>query len=101
MRILSDRLLPRRLLGVAGFAVFAGLGLAALPGPAAAAGPDMREACKYSAAPQGYGESMRYTNCMHQLECIEMANRAGHTIYTAGCFGVAPQQPAAAPAPRH
>lgn len=86
---------------LAGMAVIAGLAYGAAVAPAAAAPmPDWRTSCEFKSAPQGYGESMRYTNCMHQNECQRMANAAGTTIYTAGCFGVSPDvsAPPAAPA---
>ncbi|QEL21887.1 hypothetical protein FQV39_04310 [Bosea sp. F3-2] len=102
--ILNISALSRRLpasVRLAGLAVLAGLtyGAAMAPPAAAAPMPDWRASCEFKAAPQGYGESMRYTNCMHQNECQRMANAAGTTIYTAGCFGVAPDAPAAPAAP--
>lgn len=88
-------------LRMAGLAIAAGLACgAATATPASAAAPDWRAGCQYTSAPQGYGDSMRYTNCMRQRDCQVMANAAGTTMFTAGCFGVTPDAPAAAPGRR-
>ncbi len=92
-------LLSQRLpagLRLAGLAALAGLayGVAATT-PAAAASPDWRAGCQFSAAPQGYGDSIRYTNCMRQRDCQQLANASGATMFAAGCFGVRPETPAA------
>lgn len=100
MRVFFNSHPARGAFAAAAFSLLAGIALAATaPAPARAAGPDMRTACKYSASPQGYGESIRYNNCMRQLECQEMANKEGHVLYTKGCFGVAPDAPV--PGARH
>jgi len=78
-----------------GLAALAGLFLGAAGALPAAAQTGPNPACNYTAAPQGYGDSMRYSNCMHQLDCQRLANAAGKTIYQAGCFGVAPDTQAA------
>lgn len=81
---------------MAALALLAGLTYgAAMTGPASAASNDWRAGCDYKAAPQGYGDSIRYNNCMHQSDCQRMANAAGTTMYSAGCFGAAPDAPAA------
>lgn len=82
-----------------GLAALAGLFLGAAGALPAAAQSSPMPGCNYTAAPQGYGDSMRYSNCMRQLDCQRLANAAGTTIYQAGCFGVAPGAQAA-PAPR-
>lgn len=81
-------------LRLAGLALLAGVALAgASPQPASAQQSSWEIGCAQSVVTPGYGDSLRVMNCMHQKDCQEMANRAGHTIYAAGCFGVSPSAP--------
>lgn len=83
-------------LRLAALALFTGLAYAAAPAaPAAAASNDWQAGCEYKSAPQGYGDNIRYNNCMRQFDCERLANAAGTTMFSAGCFGVAPDAPAA------
>lgn len=78
----------------AGLALAAGVVFsAASPLPAAAQqGPSSwRESCTFKTVPQGNGDSLRYANCMRQMECQRLANATGRTIFEAGCFGVSPE----------
>lgn len=78
----------------AGLALAAGVALGtAAPLPAAAQqGPSSwRESCVYKTVPQGNTEALKYANCMRQLDCQNLANAAGRTIFEAGCFGVSPE----------
>lgn len=88
-------------LRMAAFAAVAGLayGVAA-PAPAMAAPTDWQMACQDKGAPQGYGESIRYNNCVRQRDCERLANQMGHMAMAMGCFGVMPDAPAAATGPR-
>lgn len=78
-------------LSLAAFGALAGLawGIAGTT-PASAAPTDWQAACQDKAAPQGYGESIRYNNCIRQLDCERLANEEGHVAMSMGCFGVAP-----------
>lgn len=84
-------------LRLAALGVLAGLsyGVAATT-PASAAPTDWRLACQDKAAPQGYGESIRYNNCVRQRDCQELANATGTTVFAAGCFWVPPDAPSGA-----
>ena len=79
----------------AGFALVAGIFMSAAGTlPAAAASPaDWQKACNFPAAPQGYGDSIRYNNCVRQRDCERLANAEGATVFALGCFGVAPDAP--------
>lgn len=90
--------LARRILvGVrlAGLALVAGLSFGAAATPASAAMTDWQMACQDKAAPQGYGESIRYNNCVRQRDCERLANQMGHMTMAMGCFGVMPDASAA------
>lgn len=80
---------------IAGLALLAGLGYSAMATPASAASTDWQMACQDKAAPQGYGESIRYNNCVRQRDCERLANAQGHMAMAMGCFGVMPDAPAA------
>lgn len=80
---------------LAALALLAGLSYGAAPAPASAAMTDWQMACQDKAAPQGYGESIRYNNCVRQRDCERLANEQGHMAMTMGCFGVMPDAPAA------
>jgi hypothetical protein len=77
-------------LAAIGIAAGLGYGLIAAS-PASAAMADWQMACRDKAAPQGYGESMRYSNCIRQRDCQAMADRTGRRMMAMGCFGVAPE----------
>lgn len=79
---------------IAGLALLAGLSYGAATVPASAAGTDWQMACQDKAAPQGYGESIRYNNCVRQRDCERLANEQGHMAMAMGCFGVMPDAPA-------
>ncbi|MGX5733371.1 hypothetical protein [Bosea thiooxidans] len=96
--ILNISVFSRRIPGslrLASLALMAGLGYGAAAMPASAASTDWHLACQDKAAPQGYGESIRYNNCVRQRDCERLANEQGHMIMSMGCFGVTPN---AAPA---
>lgn len=78
-------------LRLAALGMLAGLsyGVAATA-PASAAPTDWQLACQDKAAPQGYGESIRYNNCIRQRDCERLANEEGQMTMTMGCFGVMP-----------
>lgn len=85
-------------LRLAGLAAVAGLacGLAATS-PAAAKTSDWQAGCQFKESPQGYGEMMRYSACMHQRDCQALVNAGDARALAAGCFGVTPDTPATAP----
>ncbi|MBA4271016.1 MAG: hypothetical protein C0447_16625 [Methylobacterium sp.] len=93
----------RRGLRLTGLCILAGLGLAGASGRAAQAQPapgsstSWEIGCAQSVVSPGYGDALRVMNCMRQKDCQEMANREGHSVFAAGCFGVAPS-PARVPA---
>jgi hypothetical protein len=89
-----SRCLPAGL-RLAGLALVAGLSYGAASAPASAAMTDWQMACQDKASPQGYGESIRYNNCLRQRDCERMANERGHMAMGMGCFGVMPDAPAA------
>ncbi|MGO4174869.1 hypothetical protein [Bosea sp. TAF32] len=80
---------------LAGLALVAGLSYGAAATPASAAMTDWQMACQDKAAPQGYGESIRYNNCVRQRDCERLANQMGHMTMAMGCFGVMPDASAA------
>jgi hypothetical protein len=97
-----DRLpLPnlRRAIRLTGLCALAGLGIAGAGGRAAQAQPAQNPAtsweigCAQPVVSPGSGDSLRVMNCLRQKDCQEMANREGHTVFQAGCFGVAPSAP--------
>ena len=91
--ILNVSALSRRIPGsvrLASLALMAGLSYGATAMPASAASTDWRLACQDKAAPQGYGESIRYNNCVRQRDCERLANEQGHMAMSMGCFGVMP-----------
>lgn len=79
---------------LAGLALLAELSYGAAAAPASAAMTDWQMACQDKAAPQGYGESIRYNNCVRQRDCERLANQMGHMAMAMGCFGVMPDAPA-------
>lgn len=81
---------------LAGLALMAGLSYSAAAMPASAASTNWQMACQDKAAPQGYGESIRYNNCVRQRDCERLANEQGHMAMAMGCFGVMPDAPARA-----
>lgn len=86
----------RSSLRLAALGALAGLAYGmAVPAPASAAPSDWRGGCQDKAAPQGYGEMIRYNNCVRQRDCQQLANAAGTTVFAAGCFWVSPEAPVA------
>ncbi|MDP3256855.1 MAG: hypothetical protein Q8S58_14305 [Bosea sp. (in: a-proteobacteria)] len=89
----------RRAVRFTGLGILAGLGLVGAGGRAAQAQPAQNPAtsweigCAQSVVSPGSGDSLRVMNCLRQKDCQEIANRAGHTVFQAGCFGVAPSAP--------
>lgn len=81
-------------LPILGLALAAGLSSA--PSPAAAAGKSWEGTCKFQNIPGSGGEMLRYDACMRLQTCQRMANMAGHTVFSAGCFGFAPEVQASA-----
>ncbi|PZN99777.1 MAG: hypothetical protein DCF30_11050 [Hyphomicrobiales bacterium] len=61
--------------------------------PAMAQQSSWEVGCAQPVVSPGYGDGLRTMNCMRQKDCQLMANRAGHTIFAAGCFGVSPSTP--------
>lgn len=85
---------PHGSLRLAGLAMLAGLALgAATTRPALAQASSWEIGCAQRVVSPGSGDSLRVMNCLHHKDCQEMANRAGHTIFAAGCFGVSPSTP--------
>ena len=75
-------------------AVLAGIALGgAVSQPAMAQQSSWEIGCAQPVVSPGYGDALRVMNCMRQKDCQLMANRAGHTIFAAGCFGVSPSTP--------
>lgn len=87
---------PRGSLRLAALALLAGIALGgASSQPAMAQQSSWEIGCAQRVVTPGYGDALRVMNCMHQKDCQEMANRAGRTIFAAGCFGVSPSAPQA------
>lgn len=102
--VLNVSVLSRRIPGsvrLASLALMAGLSYGAIAMPASAASTDWHLACQDKAAPQGYGESIRYNNCVRQRDCERLANQQGHMTMSMGCFGVMPDTPPAQSRPRN
>ncbi|WP_377848505.1 hypothetical protein [Bosea sp. UC22_33] len=80
-------------LAVLGLALAAGLSWAP---PAAAAGMTSWQAgCQFKSIPQSAGEAMRYDMCQRLQTCQRMAGSGDQSIARIGCFGFAPEAPAA------
>ena len=75
-------------------ALLAGIALGgATSQPAMAQQSSWEVGCSQSVVSPGYGDGLRVMNCMRQKDCQLMANREGHMVFAAGCFGVVPSQP--------
>lgn len=61
--------------------------------PASAQSMSWEAGCAERIVTPGSGDALRVYNCARQKECQQMANREGHTVFTAGCFGVSPSAP--------
>ena len=82
-------------LAVLGLALAAGLSWA--PPAAAAAGMTSWQAgCQFKSIPNSAGEAMRYDMCQRLQTCQRMADSGDQSIARIGCFGFAPEAPAAA-----
>lgn len=80
-------------LTVLGLALAAGLSWAP---PAAAAGMTSWQAgCQFKSMPNSAGEAMRYDMCQRLQTCQRMADSGDQSIARIGCFGFAPEAPAA------
>lgn len=93
-----DAFEPRRSGGRAGlhaaaFGLFVALALGTAGSASAQTDSGWRAACTFKSAPQGYGDMIKERNCIGQNDCQRMADAAGRTLFTAGCFGVAPSAP--------
>ena len=90
---------PRLNQGIAAMAAVGLLGMV-IASPAMAGTGEWGPACNFSAAPQGYGDQIRYNNCIRQSDCQQLVNAAGQRIVSSGCFWVDPD-PVAARMPAH
>lgn len=79
-----------------GAAVLIGGALFSAATPARAMDTDWHQACSFKTSPQGYGDMARERACIRQNDCVAMADAHGGMMTGMGCFGVAPDTPAAA-----
>lgn len=79
-----------------GAAVLVGGALFGAATPARAMDTDWHQACAFKTSPQGYGDMARERSCIRQNDCVAMADARGGMMTGMGCFGVAPDTPAAA-----
>lgn len=86
-------------LGIAAMTAVGLLGLV-IASPAVAGTGEWGPACNFSSAPQGYGDQIRYNNCIRQSDCQQLANAVGRRIFSSGCFWVDPD-PVATRMPAH
>jgi len=76
-------------LPVLGLALVAGLSGA--PSPAAAGPAGWESGCQFKTIPGSGGEGLRYDACLRLQTCQRMTNAAGHAVFQAGCFDMAPE----------
>lgn len=52
--------------------------------------------CQFKSIPNSAGEAMRYDMCQRLQTCQRMTDASGESMARIGCFGFAPEAPAAA-----
>lgn len=88
----SQAIAARLSLGALGLTMLGGVALVGAATPASAATTSYAAACHFTSTPQYEGADLDYDPCMHMRDCQILANRAGHTIYADGCFGISPER---------